>query len=591
MVDPHPRGGGDRRFGAEGNAHSRFAQHRKIIGAIAHGHGCACRQVGGFAKADKRFALGFLAEDRLCHTAGEPAALDFEDIGVVLVKADHFSNTGGEEREPARHERGACTVCPHGLHQLAAARRQADAVPNDILDDCFRKTSEKRDPLTQGRLEGNLAAHGAFGNRRHMCFQADEIGKFVNAFLTNHGGIHIGEEKRLAPPLRLLHDDVDGRGAQRLAQALFGQRNGIGAGKRKFDSQSRIKFGRLAGFRQNRPRLGDQRGVQNGRGAGGNKGGDVRGEHGGLGVSDGSIDAVLLAGPTASGKSALALEIARRCHGVVINADSMQVYRDLRIITARPSMDEEAMAPHDLYGHVDAAVNYSVGRWVLDAETAIKAARAAGGLPILIGGTGLYFKAAERGLAAMPAVPAAVREAIRQQAEGRTPQSLHADLAAVDPASAARLRTSDPQRILRALEVFAATGRSLTEWQQEPHSPPLIDPHRALRLFLAPERAALYGRIDARFDTMVSDGALEEVARLGQRGLDPALPAMRAHGVPWLLKALAGDIAIDLAIAHAKADTRHYAKRQFTWFRHQMPGWRFLDPAEAALAVREMTAR
>jgi tRNA dimethylallyltransferase len=308
-------------------------------------------------------------------------------------------------------------------------------------------------------------------------------------------------------------------------------------------------------------------------------------------VSDGSIDAVLLAGPTASGKSALALEIARRVNGVIINADSMQVYRDLRIITARPSAAEEALAPHDLYGHVNAAENYSVGRWVLDAEAAIKAARAAGRLPILIGGTGLYFKAAERGLAAMPAVPAAVREAVRRQAEGRAPQDLHAELAAADPASAERLRATDPQRIIRALEVFAATGRSLTDWQQEPHSAPLIDADRALRIFLAPDRTALYGRIDARFDAMMREGALEEVAALGARGLDPALPSMGAHGVPWLLKSLSGQISAELAIAHAKSDTRHYAKRQFTWFRHQMPGWRFLDPVGAALAVREMLAR
>lgn len=300
-------------------------------------------------------------------------------------------------------------------------------------------------------------------------------------------------------------------------------------------------------------------------------------------------DAVLLAGPTASGKSALALDIAERFGGGIINADSMQVYRDLAVLSARPDASETARAPHLLYGHVDGAINYSVGRWREDAAQALDQIRREGRLPIVIGGTGLYFKALEQGLAEMPAVPEAVREEVRRQAEEMETEALHAWLERDDPVMAARLRPSDRQRLIRALEIFKATGRSLSDWQNEPHSPPLLEASRCLRLFLSPERSELYAKIDRRFDLMVEHGALEEVRTLSARGLDPALPVMRAHGVPGLKRHLDGDIGLAEAIAGAKADTRHYAKRQFTWFRHQMPGWRFVAPAEAlTIATQEL---
>lgn len=295
-------------------------------------------------------------------------------------------------------------------------------------------------------------------------------------------------------------------------------------------------------------------------------------------------DAVLLAGPTASGKSALALSLAERFGGSIINADSMQVYRDLHVLSARPDASETARAPHLLYGHVDGAVNYSVGRWRDDAAGALDEVLRQGRLPIVIGGTGLYFKALERGLAEMPAVPDAVREEVRRQAGLMETAALHEHLKQVDPATANRLRPSDRQRLIRALEIYQATGRSLSQWQSEPHSPPLLEAGKCLRLFLSPERAELYARIDRRFDLMVQQGAIEEVRALAGRGLDPALPVMRAHGVPGLMRHLAGEIGLAEAIIGAKADTRHYAKRQFTWFRHQMPGWRFVEP-DQALAI------
>jgi tRNA dimethylallyltransferase len=290
--------------------------------------------------------------------------------------------------------------------------------------------------------------------------------------------------------------------------------------------------------------------------------------------------AVLIAGPTASGKSALALELAQKTGGVVINADSMQVYRDLRIITARPRPEEEARVPHLLYGHVDAAINFSVGHWVNDAAAALAQARAQNRLPIFVGGSGLYFKALTRGLSAVPPIPNEIREAVRARLERDGVEILHAELARRDPASAERLKPRDRTRIARALEVVEATGRSLTDWHRD-GLPPLLPPGQFRALFLEPDREALYARIDARFAAMLEAGALDEVGRLASRKLDPLLPAMKAHGVPALIRLLRGEISMDEATAIGAADTRHYAKRQFTWFRHQLPEFEWVKPAQA----------
>jgi tRNA dimethylallyltransferase len=290
--------------------------------------------------------------------------------------------------------------------------------------------------------------------------------------------------------------------------------------------------------------------------------------------------AVLIAGPTASGKSALALELAQKTGGVVINADSMQVYRDLRVITARPTPEEEARVPHLLYGHVDAAINFSAGSWVTDAAAALAQARAQNRLPIFVGGSGLYFKALTRGLSAVPPIPSGIREAVRARLERDGVEALHAELALRDPASAERLKPRDRTRIARALEVVEATGRSLTDWHRD-GLPPLLPPGQFNALFLEPDREALYARIDARFDAMLKAGALDEVEALASRKLASLLPAMKAHGVPALIRHLRGEISLDEATAIGAADTRHYAKRQFTWFRHQLPEFEWVKPEAA----------
>lgn len=292
------------------------------------------------------------------------------------------------------------------------------------------------------------------------------------------------------------------------------------------------------------------------------------------------IQALLIAGPTASGKSALAIELARRLGGAVVNADSMQVYADMRVLSARPSPDEEAQAPHLLFGHVDAGENYSVGKWLLDAQDALKRCWAEGLRPVFVGGTGMYFKALTQGLSDIPAVPDEVRADVRARMAGMSAPEMHALLAARDPQTAARLRPSDPQRILRALEIFEATGQPLASFQGA-RSEPLLAPGSWRGLFLDAPRDWLYPRIDARFEAMMELGAVEEAQALMARGLDPALPSMRAHGIPGLIDWLAGRISRGEAIMRGQADTRHYARRQFTFARRQLPGFVWISPQES----------
>jgi len=299
---------------------------------------------------------------------------------------------------------------------------------------------------------------------------------------------------------------------------------------------------------------------------------------------------ILIAGPTASGKSALALELAAKLGGVIINADSMQVYRDLRIITARPTPDEEKRVPHRLYGHVDAAENYSVGRWFGEAAAALADTFGQGRPAIMTGGTGLYFSTLTRGIAAVPPVPAEIRRVVRNRLTTEGVAALHQELSKRDPATAARLKPGDRARITRALEVLLATGRSLTQWHED-NMPARLDLAAAAKVFLMPNRDELGLRIDARFDAMMSAGALEEVRAFAARNLDPNLPAMKAHGVPWLIRHLKGEIAMAEAVAQAKRDTRRYTKRQATWFRNQLPQFEWAEPQHAATVVEAQLRR
>lgn len=298
---------------------------------------------------------------------------------------------------------------------------------------------------------------------------------------------------------------------------------------------------------------------------------------------------VLIAGPTASGKSALALRLAEKLGGTIVNADAMQVYRDLRTITARPPPEEEVRVPHCLYGHVDAAVNYSTGQWLRDVDEVLREVAREKRIAVLVGGTGLYFKALIKGLAAVPPIPADIREQVRARVIAEGAPALHAELMKRDPVTAQRITIKDRSRISRALEVVLATGRALSDWHRDP-LPPLIDGADAAKVFLTCERAKLVRRIEERFAAMLDAGALDEAKVLARRKLDPSLPAMKAHGVPWLIRHVKGEISLEEAAAGAVMDTRRYAKRQLTWFRNQMKDWAWAEGEAAAQSVERQLA-
>jgi tRNA dimethylallyltransferase len=289
-----------------------------------------------------------------------------------------------------------------------------------------------------------------------------------------------------------------------------------------------------------------------------------------------STKPILIAGPTASGKSALALALAERCDGVVINADSMQVYAELPLLTAQPNATDLARAPHRLYGHIPARESYSVARFMADAAAEIARVRAAGQRPIIVGGTGLYFMALLEGLSPVPEIPSGVRARWRERAQAVSPENLHQELAARDAEMAKRLKPADRQRVTRALEVFEATGRSLAEWQAVP-GVPVLSESEAVRLVVDIGREAIARRCDERFEIMMGEGALGEVEAILRQNLSTELPAMRALGVRPLAEHLAGTRTLDEAVTQAKLETRQYAKRQATWLKRHMISWDIIN--------------
>jgi len=298
--------------------------------------------------------------------------------------------------------------------------------------------------------------------------------------------------------------------------------------------------------------------------------------------------AILISGPTASGKSAAELKLAERFGGAVINADSMQVYRELELLTARPEPSEMSGIPHHLYGTVEASESYSVGHWLTDVAMALKAAQEMGILPVLVGGTGLYFKALLEGLSPVPDIPLETRELWRERSMSLDAEGLFAELTARDPVMAQRLMPSDKQRVVRALEVIESTGVSLAEWQGKPGTPTL-QADAVLKLVVAPEREPLCAAIDARFDRMVEEGAIEEVRALVDLGLHPGLPAMRALGVREIAAYLAGTLILEEGTTKAKTESRRYAKRQMSWTRRFMADWEWF--ADGSSAVEATSAR
>lgn len=284
----------------------------------------------------------------------------------------------------------------------------------------------------------------------------------------------------------------------------------------------------------------------------------------------------LIAGPTASGKSAYALDLAERIGAEIVNADSMQIYAGLRVLTAGPSPEETARAPHHLFQVVDPAIGWSVGRWLEAATKALAEIEARGKPAIVVGGTGLYFRALTHGLADVPPVPETQREISSLLYAARGEAEFREILRALDPEAEARIETGDRQRLVRAHAVAIATGKSLTAWQTD--TKPALAPGSWKGLVLDPPRAELYARCDARLAVMVEQGALDEVRAVETRGLDPALPALKAVGYREFAAHLRGETSLDQALDAARQETRRYAKRQLTWFRNQTPDWERITP-------------
>lgn len=298
---------------------------------------------------------------------------------------------------------------------------------------------------------------------------------------------------------------------------------------------------------------------------------------------------ILIHGPTASGKSALAIEVARRLGGEIINADSMQVYRDLQVISARPTEEEMAGVPHHLFGHVDAATRFSTGEWLEAARAVVKRLERQNKHAIFVGGTGLYLMALTQGLSDIPPVPDEIRAEVKAINDAEGADGLRARLMPHDPELAERLGTGDRQRLARAYEVWLATGRSLTDFQTE-RQPPALEEGRWMGIALTPPRAALYKKIDRRFEGMLMQGAMAEARALVARGLDPELPVMKACGVPWLAAFARGELSPEEAAENAKRDTRRYAKRQFTWIGRQFPFWPRIPSPELGDRLRVIFA-
>jgi tRNA dimethylallyltransferase len=297
---------------------------------------------------------------------------------------------------------------------------------------------------------------------------------------------------------------------------------------------------------------------------------------------------ILIAGPTAGGKSALALRAARAIGAEIVNADALQLYADLRVLSARPTDAEMAAAPHHLFGIADGADGWSVGRWLRAAQGVLAQIAERGRPAIVVGGTGLYFRALTRGLAEAPAAPAGVTAEAERLFDEAGEAAVREALRPLDPAAEARIAPSDRQRLVRALAVTWATGRALSDWQAA--TTPTLPPEVWRGVVVEPPRTVLYARCDARLEVMVAAGAPAEAATLAARGLDPGLPVMKAVGLRELARAARGETSMTAALEAAKTATRHYAKRQMTWFRHQSPDWPRIDANDAEPQLRQFLA-
>jgi tRNA dimethylallyltransferase len=586
MIDPRRYRRAHRRLGMKGNAAPCFLQHEQVVGAVADRKrvlDCDAELGRAF---DQNIPLRLRPQDRFPYRAGQTAVRQERVVGVGAGEAEGLGYRVRKEVEAARNQDGAGAVGDHRPHQRARARHIADAGAN-ARKLVFRHALEQGHALAQGGGEIDLAIHGPTRDFGHAVAFAAQIGHLIEHLVFNDRRFHVGDQEVLTTAFGFLGDDIDRNwtemGCDRLMDGLIGgfcrrpgPKNIAGRGGepvRFSDSRSQIfqcedcqirgRCHDIAGLR-----CRDQ-GEDAVRHAGlmflrGRERKARHGKYRGVTEPDPLERILVVAGPTASGKSALAMALAREFDGVVINADSMQIYRDLPILTAQPDEVARAQAPHRLYGVIDAATACSAGAWRAMAVEEIAAARREGKQPILVGGTGLYLRALLEGLAPVPKVPLAVRQAAREARQSLGATAFHGKLAAIDPESAGKLNPNDTQRVLRAYEVAMATGRTLGDWHRDQGRGAQFS---ARAVILLPPRADLYAACDARFLGMMERGVAQEVEALLRRNLNPELPAMRALGMKALSDWLQGRSGFEQAIAASQQETRNYAKRQMTWFR------------------------
>ena len=586
---------GNHGLGAEGDPDAGGVQHWEVVGAVTDGDRLSRCDSELAGESEERFPLGLAGHDRRPYRPGDPSLREDEPVGDDSVEAERRRNRFGEDRKPARDERGQGAGAPHRGDQ----RRRARGQPNPrgcLFQHLDLHPLEQREARLECHREVDLAIHRAPGNFSNPGANPEAFGELVEHLVLDDRRFQIGDEQPLAPSLAGLNQNIDPGAVDQGAHHFLDR-------PRTARVEDEIEIAGLTGSKPIRlgsdPQArGDPRGqLEQARPAADS--GD-QGEHHphepasysgkpahhnpARASGDGAPPVLVVAGPTASGKSVLALELAEIFGGTIINADSLQIYRDLRVLTARPDALAELRAPHRLYGFLDAGERGSVANWRALALDEIAAATRAGRLPILVGGTGLYLRALEHGLAPVPEIPEQIRQEAVELHRLLGGVAFRERLATIDPAGAQRLYAGDRQRLLRAFEVVRATGVPLATWQRRPHS---SSAYRFSIILLAPPRQRLYAACDTRFARMIQADVLGEAAALAARGLDPGLPAMKAVGLAELLRYLRGEMPIEVAIAAAQRATRRYAKRQMTWFRHQtVPDLRFEEAFSEGLLRR-----
>lgn len=583
MIDPPFCCGSHRRLGPEGEPDAGGGEHRQIVRAVADGHCLLERDPTLGGQGEQRFQFGLAGHERPLHSTGDTARRQLQPVRHAMIKTEPRRNPLGKNREPARNERGRGSSSAHRRYQRSCSGGEPNAgsrfFEHPVLHPC-----EQAHPRLKRGGKIDLAIHRATRDVGDLRPKAEKIGKLVEHFIRDDRRLHIGDEKALAPASQRLDHNIDRRAADHGTRGFLDR----GRADRVADEIAGFVWrepdrpsgnSEIAGYpggqaRKARPVAGT-----------GNQGDDE--VHRRLSYSDArrrfkpagaapdrAPPVIVIAGPTASGKSALALDLADELGGIIINADSLQSYRDLRILTARPDEAAERRVPHRLYGFLDAAERGSAALWLSRAVSEIAAATAAGRLPILVGGTGLYLRAVQEGLAPVPEIPAPTRQQAVALYRTLGGCAFRKRLMQFDPVAARRLSPADKQRLIRAYEVVQATGVPIETWQRRAHRRPT---YRFGTILLMPPRDRLYDACNARFAGMIERDGLAEAAALAARGLDPELPAMKAVGLRELWSHLKGEMPLGTAVAMAQRATRRYAKRQMTWFRHQMRADLVLD--------------